>query len=208
MPLRPAHLLLTAIALASMATFAPSAHAQNTPAAAQHFLEGRHQQVQRLLRQPASARRNSALSSVIEGLLDYDSLAKAALGSAWEEHTQAERQAFAELLKQLVQMNYQHNLENTLDFRVSYGEAEADGDVVIVHTEARSRTNRRAPSVSIDYRLHQVDGNWRVVDISTDGSSMVRSYHRQFRRIIRREGWDGLMTRMRARLDDAEPSAG
>ena len=90
---------------------------------------------------------------------------------------------------------------------MTYGEAEAQGDSVIVRTEARSRTNRRAPVVAIDYRLHQLNGNWRVIDISTDGSSLVESYRRQFRRIIRREGWDGLLNRMRARLEGGSTPA-
>jgi phospholipid transport system substrate-binding protein len=204
---RPLHLLLIAAVTMTSGWASASAEAQGTPAAAQHFLEGRHRAVQSLLRQPSSQRRDLALENVIEGLLDYEGLAEAALGSAWAEHTEAERATFAGLLKRLVQKNYQRNLENTLDFRVSYGDAEADGDVVIVRTEARSRSNRRAPAVAIDYRLHLLHGNWRVIDISTDGSSMVDSYRRQFRRIIRREGWDGLLNRMRSRLEGGSTPA-
>jgi len=85
---------------------------------------------------------------------------------------------------------------------VTYEDAQADADAVVVRTEARSRTNRRAPPVSIDYRMHLANGAWRVIDISTDGASMVQSYRRQFRRIISREGWDGLLSRMRSRLED------
>jgi len=203
---RPAQLLILGLFIATplmASTMAPAqAHAQATPAAAQQFLEGRHQAVQSLLRRPASPQRNQALAAAIEGLLDYDDLAREALGSAWDEHSADERHAFADLLKQLVQKNYERNLQNTLDFRVTYEDAQADADAVVVRTEARSRTNRRAPPVSIDYRMHLANGAWRVIDISTDGASMVQSYRRQFRRIISREGWDGLLSRMRSRLED------
>ena len=204
--IRPAQLLILGLFIATplmASTMAPAqAHAQATPAAAQQFLEDRHQVVQSLLRRPASSQRNQVLAAAIEGLLDYDDLAREALGSAWDEHSADERHAFADLLKQLVQKNYERNLQNTLDFRVTYEDAQADADAVVVRTEARSRTNRRAPPVSIDYRMHLANGAWRVIDISTDGASMVQSYRRQFRRIISREGWDGLLSRMRSRLED------
>ena len=65
------------------------------------------------------------------------------------------------------------------------------------------RQNRRAPAVSIDYLVVQRDGAWRIVDITVDdGMSMVDNYRNQFERILRREGWDGLMTRMRGRLTE------
>lgn len=205
MRLRSLALLMLSLLLVGSAATSTAA-AQATPASAQHFLEGRHHEVQTLLRRPASERRNQALSHVIQDLLDYQALAQGALGDQWQERSEAERTVFADLLKQLVEKNYQRNLESTLDFNVRYVSAEADGDAVVVRTEASSRTNRRAPTVSIDYRLRQSDGTWHVIDISTDGSSMVESYQRQFRRILRRDGWDGLMNRMRSRLtgDSAE----
>ena len=43
--------------------------------------------------------------------------------------------------------------------------------------------------------------DWRVYDIITDGVSLVKNYRRQFRRIIRDEGWDGLIDRMQKKLE-------
>ena len=197
-PIVAALLLPLALGLPAPAQAQP---AQAQPAQAQRFLEQRHTEVQRLLRQPSGERRDGRLSTILGELLDYDELSRRALSQHWEAQAPESRAAFVDLLRQLVERSYQANLENTLDYEVSYEGAEAIEGGVLVRTLARSATNRRAPAVSIEYRLHRERGQWRVFDVTTDGSSMVRSYRSQFNRIIGREGWEGLMRRMRARLE-------
>ncbi len=44
------------------------------------------------------------------------------------------------------------------------------------------------------------DATWRVVDVSLDGASMLKGYQNQFGRIIKKEGADGLLSRLEERL--------
>ncbi len=69
-------------------------------------------------------------------------------------------------------------------------------------TSARSRTQRRQPPVEIEYTLRRDGRRWRVVDVTTDGVSMVRNYRDQFGRIIARDGWAELIARMERRLEE------
>ncbi len=96
--------------------------------------------------------------------------------------------------------NYESNLERTLDYEVTYERESQRGDLTVVHTTARSRAQRRQPPVSIDYAMRRVNGTWKVVDVSTDGVSMVDNYRSQFTRIINRDGWNELIARMQRRL--------
>ena len=187
--------------LALTASLTSSAHAQS-PDSAKRYLQSRHDRVTQALGRPASAERDRQLSSLLEGLLDYRTLSERSLGAHWADKSAAQRDAFVDLLKQLIERSYRGNLERTEDYRVSYESAEAHGENVVVHTEARSRTNRRAPAVTIDYELRADGDAWRVVDVITDGQSLVQTYRSQFHRIVERDGWDGLMTRMRQRLGD------
>lgn len=177
-----------------------SAQPAATPSAAQQFVEQRQQAASQLLRRPAGEARNRQLQQVFHELLDYPELARRSLGRHWGEHTDAEKQQFTGLLEQLVERAYQDNLQRTLNFEVRFTGSEQRGDATIVHTEARSRTNRRAPAVAIDYHLRNVGGHWRVFDIDTDGVSLVANYRSQFNRIIGREGWAGLIQRMQTRV--------
>ena len=192
-------------ALLFTALLAPAA-AEAQAADAKRFLEAKHDAVQRLLRKkPRSdaeaTQREKKLESILEGLVDYEELSKQALGDHWDARSAEERAEFVSLLRQLVERSYKSNLQQTLDYQLRYGDAEAEGDTVLVRTTARSRKNRRAPEVSIDYRLRRVDGQFRVYDIITDGVSMVRNYRSQFHRIIEKDAWKGLIDRMKKKLE-------
>jgi len=174
---------------------------------ARDYLEGQHEEVNRILRQDAETdaarrRRSQRLTRLLNGLLDYEGLSEAALGEHWEAHSEDERTAFVALLRQLVERNYESNLERILEYEVSYDDETRRGDRMLVTTSARSRTQRRQPPVEIQYLMRRDGTRWRVVDVTTDGVSMVRNYHDQFHRIIDRDGWDELIARMQRRLEE------
>lgn len=195
--------LLATLALSTLGLPATPASAQ--PRSASAFLEGRHEEVNRLLRQPANddaarQRRSERLTRMLNELLDYPELSRRSLGEQWEQRSDAERQQFVDLLRRLVERNYEGNLERTLEYEIAYERESRRGDLTVVHTIARSRTQRRQPPVAIDYAMRSVDGSWRVVDVTTDSVSMVDNYRSQFSRIIAREGWSELIARMQRRL--------
>ena len=48
--------------------------------------------------------------------------------------------------------------------------------------------------------MSPADKDWKVFDIFTDDVSLVKNYKRQFRRVIKEEGWNGLIERMEKKL--------
>lgn len=200
---------LFAVVLASMFVLAPLAGLVSTAAAqtgpATRYLRQRNDEVNRILRREAStdaarAQRSQEVTRILSDLLDYEELSRRALGTHWDAHTEAERREFVDLLRQLVERNYEANLERVLDFEVSYTAETAGADGTVVTTQARSRTERRQPPVEITYTLHLQGTSWRVFDVVTDGVSLVRNYRNQFNRIITEHGWPELIRRMRDRL--------
>ncbi|MEO0325745.1 MAG: ABC transporter substrate-binding protein [Myxococcota bacterium] len=191
---RPAFVLAFSLALAA------PAFAQGDPAEAETFITERTEAVRAILRRPANDARAAALTAQLGNLLDYDELSRRALRDHWDVLDESQRTEFVSVLRQLVERSYQQNLESTLSFRITVDGAERRGSAVLVRTIARSTRNRRLEPVSIDYQVKAAGDEWRVFDIVTDGVSLVRNYRSQFNRIIDRDGWEGLMTRMRARL--------
>jgi phospholipid transport system substrate-binding protein len=107
---------------------------------------------------------------------------------------------FVSLLRQLVERQYQRNMESTLDYKVKWVGTEAIEEGVKVKSSARSVTKKRQPPITIDYSMSPAGEDWQVFDIFTDDVSLVRNYKRQFRRVIKEEGWDGLINRMKKKL--------
>lgn len=194
--------------LAPLGALAPGlgsvAEAQTTGPATR-YLRQRNDDVIRILRRDATTdaartQRSQEVTRILSDLLDYEELSRRALGPHWDQHTEAERREFVDLLRQLVERNYESNLERLLEFEVSYTGETTGSDGTVVRTEARSRTERRQPPVEITYTLHLQGTSWRVFDVVTDGVSLVRNYRNQFNRIITENGWPELIHRMRDRL--------
>ncbi|MEM9192832.1 MAG: ABC transporter substrate-binding protein [Myxococcota bacterium] len=196
-------LLVSSIFLTFFAS--TSAFAQSGPAS--RYLKRQNDRINRILAQDASGeaaqtRRANQVTEILRTILDLDAMGRAALRNHWDERSEEEREEFQSLLRQLVERSYRDSLEGTLEYQVRYGDEEDDDDRVVVHTTARDSRNRRAPAVEINYRLRSEGNRYMVEDVVTDGVSMVGNYRSQFDRIIRRDGWDRLIERMRSRLGD------
>lgn len=188
--------LLLALVVTGLAA---TAAAQTGPAA--RFLKSRHDRVVKVLGEGAASGQTEAIHSLLGDLLDYEAVSQEALANHWESRSPKEREEFVSLLKKLVERSYQAGLKRTLNYEIAYQGENKRGDKVVVRTSARSRENRRAPEVSIDYSMKQRGGQWVVVDVVTDGVSMVRNYRSQFGRLIDEHGFEGLLERMRKRAE-------
>lgn len=191
---------LRSIAMAWVFVLVPTlAQAAETSATA--FLRSKQAKVSALMKKSgSSSARDSKLQGLIDGLLDYDELAKRALDEEWDRRKAKGRERFVALLRQLVERNYRDNVRNTLDYAISYNAEVKQGEAAVVKTVAKSTKNRRSPPITIDYSMHRVGKQWSIFDVRTDGVSLVENYRNQFRRIIRKDGWDGLMQRMEKRV--------
>jgi len=197
----PSFRSISAILTVILAVFSVPALGVAQTGPAGRYLEGQHEQVKRILSRGADGS-SAEIAAIVSGLLDFEKVSEAALGDHWTERSAEERTEFVGLLRTLVERNYQSQLETTQSYEIRYGTEQTQGAVVVVETTARSTENRRAPEVGIDYHMKRVGNRWMVEDVVTDGVSMVRNYRNQFNRIIRRDGWSGLLDRMRSRVAD------
>jgi phospholipid transport system substrate-binding protein len=186
-PLRSVLFVLAALLLATPAW----------AAGAEDYLKAKQQELTSVVQQPKSAESDAELQRKFDALLDYATLARDSLGEEWGKLDAAQQSEFQSLLRTLVQRAYTKNIRETLDYDVSFG-GEMDAKAgKLVKSVATHKTDKRKEPIQIDYLVHQVDGQWRVMDIITEGSSLVANYRGQFKKIIAEKGVSGLLERMR-----------
>jgi phospholipid transport system substrate-binding protein len=184
-------------ALVLATSLATPAHAAES---AQDFIQSRQSQVTQLVRQAPGAQRDKQVAGVLDGMIDYDTLARRSLAAHWGDLSDAQHKEFTDILRNLVRRNYERNIKNILDYRVEYLGEEPGSEGVVVHSRASSSSNRREEPISIDYQLMKEGGGWRVVDVVTEGSSLVNNYKNQFHRVIQKDGYEALVRRMKDKL--------
>ena len=170
-------------------------------AKAEAFIRTKHNKVRAVLRKPDTPKRAEELTALLGEFLDYQRLSELSLDTEWNKRSKKELDQFVSLLRQLVERQYQRNMESTLEYKVKWVGSEPVENGIKVKSSARSIKKKRQPPITIDYSMSPAGDEWKVFDIFTDDVSLVKNYKRQFRRVIRDEGWDGLIERMEKKLN-------
>lgn len=86
--------------------------------------------------------------------------------------------------------SYADRIESYSSQHVVYGREVEDNNFAEVATTIVSD---RQEKVSINYKLHSVDKEWRIYDLVIEGISVVNNYRSQFNRIIARSSFEELL---------------
>ncbi|MGM0739248.1 MAG: MlaC/ttg2D family ABC transporter substrate-binding protein [Bacteroidota bacterium] len=165
------------------------------------ILEERDRQIKELLG-PKGAEytdeQRSELRDIINDIIDYRAMAKVALNEKFQELSSEEQEEFVDLFSTIIR---DQSLQQMDIYRaeIVYEDIEVDDNKAKVTTTA-ILDNRRIPVL---YRMNCKDGQWSITDMSIDDAWTAESYRRSFQNIIRRRGYDALITNLRKRAEEA-----
>lgn len=150
-----------------------------------------------LIKQPRSAARQAKLKALFDGMLAYDVIARAALDDHWDGLNADQRKRYLDVLTAIVSNNYRRNLQTMKDYDIRYVSEDAAGDGgTWVRTEAHHKTDANEVPIEVDFRLANVGGTLKVTDLAPEGASLQRTYKAQFNRIMKQDGFEGLMSKL------------
>ena len=187
-------LLLIALLLAP---FAGSARAQSEEEGIRDLLEQRDTEIKALLSSGEIAGDQRArLKEVINGIIDFKALGKAALGPHWDGLSASQQAEYVEVFSDIVKRQSVADLD-VYRSSVTYDNISVDG------TNARVPTTTTINQVAtpVVYAMHEVNGAWMITDIVIKDVSTADGYARSFQSLIRKRGFDTLMEKLRARRD-------
>ncbi|HXD95037.1 MAG TPA: ABC transporter substrate-binding protein [Candidatus Acidoferrum sp.] len=191
------------VALAAVCMMLGAAPRPATAGPATETLRPAIDQVLRVLDDPAlkgvehARERRAALRAVMETVVDFPDAARRALSVHWAARTEAEREEFVMLFKDLVTSSYIVTMEGSAGQLVVFvGEAEHDGITTVLTNVER----RQGPPAAVEYRMHQRGSRWLVYDVIVEGVSLVGNYRTQFNTIVRTSSYAELIRRMRERV--------
>ncbi|MBI1845546.1 MAG: ABC transporter substrate-binding protein [Candidatus Rokubacteria bacterium] len=151
---------------------------------------------------PARGEARAELRRVSTDLFDFNEMSRRALPRQWPRLGAGERKEFVDLFTDLLARAYLGRIEGYAGERIAYLGETIDGSFAAV----RSRiTSRRNTETGLEYRLHLVDGRWRVYDVVVDGVSLVATYRDQFTRVMQAASWGGLLDALRRRQLESRP---
>ncbi|RJR41325.1 MAG: ABC transporter substrate-binding protein [Desulfobacteraceae bacterium] len=145
----------------------------------------------------------AAVKEIIGRNFDFQHMAERALGEHWKSRSPQERSEFKALFKDLFQDSYSFMvLENMGKEEILYKDEEVRQGVATVRTVM----SKRNATLSVEYELAEVDGTWLVRDVTIDGVSILKNYRESFSSVIRRDSYEKLLEKMRAKKKELEKS--
>lgn len=146
------------------------------------------------LKQPEQAEeRRHEIEEIIKHRVDYEEMARRALGAPWSTLSHRDQHEFVDLFVQLLRDTFAGRITEHSDEQVSFlGELREDA-----FAEVKAQMKGRKIDTPVDFRLIHRAHEWRVYDVVIDGASIVSNYRSQFTSIIRDISYVGLVKKMR-----------
>jgi ABC-type transporter MlaC component len=143
---------------------------------------------------------DSAKQNEVNAYVDYDVLARAALGKEGSKVSAQEFAWFRDTLKEIIGRTVYPKAPDFLkDVKISYDAVELKGEKATV----KSTVQNKADLTDVSYRLAlSKEKGWKVVDVSISGQSWVESIRDQVSQVIKKHKWAGLKVKMTKRLND------
>ena len=144
-------------------------------------------------------KRREELKRAIGRIFDYGEMARRSLATHWKERSPAERNEFVLLYETLLENSYASKIESYDREKIVYDSEIKDGD----YAEVRSRviTSKR-DEYTLNYRLLNEGGRWKVYDVVIEGVSLVSNYRSQFNKIITSQGYGELVKKLRTKSQE------
>ncbi len=134
------------------------------------------------------------LAARAEDFVDFGELAKRAMGTQWGKLEKKQQEEFSKTMKGLLRASYAQKAVNEGrggTAKVEYGAEKVEGNEAVVDTKILVKQD----IYPVVYKLYRPDakGAWRIYDVVTDEVSLVTTYNDQFRQVIAKKGFDGLL---------------
>ncbi|MCG3171944.1 MAG: hypothetical protein GMKNLPBB_00085 [Myxococcota bacterium] len=145
------------------------------------------------------------LTAAVNGFLDIDWLGRLALDKYWDERSDTERKDYLLVLREIIETSYTNRMGEHANYEETWGAPEAapDNSVLVKSTiQVPVAGGTKKTTVRTNYLLRKGENHrWRVYDLIIEDVSLVRQYKQQFGRIIKKDGWASLISKMKSRLE-------
>jgi phospholipid transport system substrate-binding protein len=140
--------------------------------------------------------RRDKLKEVIYQRFDFTEMARRSLGSEWRRRSPEEQKEFVKLFTGLLERAYLDNIESYSGDKFRYLKEQEDNSHAQVDTKI---IDNKGQEFSVNYRLHKVNGDWKVYDVVIEDISLVNNYRSQFNRVLATSSYEELVNRMKGK---------
>ena len=133
--------------------------------------------------------RRAKIMNTIKEVFNFREMSRRVLGPTWNEIGAAEQDNFTTQMTKLLENVYIGQLEGYSGEQIQYVGERVQGERAQVSTQIEYQ----GKAVPLSYIMNNSDGRWMVYDINIEGVSLIRNYMEQFRSILNKDKYPGLI---------------
>lgn len=137
--------------------------------------------------------RKQALRDSIIPRFDWVEMAKQALGKHWDT-VPTRHDEFIAAFADFLGNSYVGKIGSYKDEKILFVQETIKNNVAEVKTKIVST---KGEPTSVNYQLHQVEGDWKIYDVVVEDISLVVNYRSQFSRILAKGSFDDLLRQLK-----------
>jgi phospholipid transport system substrate-binding protein len=142
-----------------------------------------------------SATRRQRIEAIAYDLFDFDTVSRLVVAQYWKRFSPAQRTELVKRFKAFLARTYGERIDRYTNETVELvGEREEQRGDMTVFTRI---VGGQYEGAEVDYRMRQIQGRWRAIDVKVEGISLVLNYRDQFKSILGRKGPEGLLEALR-----------
>ncbi len=194
-----------ASALAQPTTSAPVVAA---PVSKEAFVQGMAKRALAVLGDPKLdfRQQQSIMRGLFTEVVDIDWIAKFVLGPVWKTATPEQKSRYLTLYRTYITEGYVSKFDadsvgKVRDIKI-VGMQDAPGGTFSASTEV-VQTTASEPNVKVDYRLHQTQAGYKIIDITVEGVSLLTTHRQEFAAIANNGGMEAVITKLQETMQKA-----
>jgi phospholipid transport system substrate-binding protein len=137
------------------------------------------------------------IREIILPSFDFAEMARRSMGDRWK-NLDGRQNEFVGAFAAFVENSYMNTLASYRGEKILFLRERVNQDLAQVDTQVVSG---KGEPLSVNYRLHLVQDDWKVYDVVVDNISLVSNFHSQFNRILATASFDELLKKMREKSD-------
>jgi len=143
--------------------------------------------------------RFARIDPVVRRLFDILSMARVAVGGTWTTLSAVQQEQVTAAFASYISATYAERFDSYSGQQLEVTGQQPSGSGIMVRTRI---TKASGEPVGIDYLLRQNDGVWQIADVYLDGAiSQLATQRSEFGAILRRDGFDGLLTTLHRKVN-------
>lgn len=130
----------------------------------------------------------------------FRAMSQRTLATNWRKASSKEKDRFVKLFSKLLENTYIGRIEAYTDERIEYVNEKIKGKKAIVETQIITKNT----NIPISYKTILKDNQWLIYDVVVEEVSLISNYRSSYKAIVKKEGINGLLSRMEKKIKDQE----